>query len=84
MADLVRVRLGDIEKTVGAALAQVKELDVLDEPARKPDGTVRSATSERGRRLKKRTTVKKEAARKRAAAPEKADDSAAPKVESED
>ena len=38
---LVRVRLNGVEKNVSEALAKRADLKVLDEPVRRPDGTLR-------------------------------------------
>lgn len=45
MTDLVRVRIGDVEKNVGAGYAAAHNLTVLDEPTHNPDGTVRRTAS---------------------------------------
>ena len=66
MADLVRVRFGNIEKNVGAEYAKQLELDVLeDEPTHNEDGTVRGETRASGRANKTRTTVNEAAATKK-------------------
>lgn len=67
MADLVRVRIGDIEKNVGKAFAEANDLTVLDEPTTNGDGTLRAETRAGGRRAKPKTTVAKSAAAKKAA-----------------
>lgn len=61
---LVRVRIGDREVTVGAAFAKSKGLQVLDEPARREDGTTRPETRAGGRPVKPKTSVSTEAAKK--------------------
>lgn len=68
MADLVRARLGRVEKNVGKSFAEQHDLDVLDEPTRNPDGTLRATTRSGGRRAKKKTTVATSAAAKEKAA----------------
>lgn len=69
MADLVRVRLDGFEKTVGRTFAEKYDLDVLDEPATRADGSVRTETRIGGRRTKPKTTVSQEAAKKASAKP---------------
>lgn len=64
MADLVRVRLGGIEKNVGAAFAERFDLKVLDEPTRRPDGQMRGVTRSHGRAPKPKTSVAEAAAAK--------------------
>jgi hypothetical protein len=64
MSDLVRVRIGDIEKNVGAEFAEIYELEVLDEPIKNDDGTLRGETRKDGRPMKSRTSVAKSAADK--------------------
>lgn len=67
MADeLVRARVGGIEKNVGRKFAERHGLDVLDEPTTAPDGALRDATRKGGRRAKKKTTVAEAAAAKQA------------------
>ena len=67
MADeLVRVRIGDIEKNVGRRFAEAHDLTVLDEPTANPDGSLRGTTRKGGRRAKKKTTVAEAAAAKKA------------------
>lgn len=72
MADkLVRVRLdGGFEKNVGAAFAENKGLEVLDEPTHRRDGTALPITRKNGRRAKKKTSVAEKAAEKKAASAE--------------
>jgi hypothetical protein len=70
MSDLVRVRLDGVEKNVGRAFAERFELEVLDEPTSRPDGTPRRTTRRRGRPMKPKTTVAKEAAAKLEKAPD--------------
>lgn len=54
-SELVRVRLGNIEKNVGRVYAESLELDVLDdEPTHNLDGTVRGETRSNGRQNKPR------------------------------
>ena len=66
MPDLVRVRINDVSKTVGRTFAEALDLEVLDEPATNPDGTVRATTRANGRPRKPKTTVAKSAAAKKA------------------
>ncbi len=67
MADeLVRVRDGDMETTMGRSLAEAAGLEVLDEPATR--GTRPVADTRRGGRpVKQRTSVSQKAAEKKAA-----------------
>lgn len=64
MADLVRVRIGGIEKNVGAGFAERLGLEVLDEPTRRPDGTFRPPSRAHGRPVKPKTSVADAAAAK--------------------
>lgn len=66
--DLVRVRFGDIEKTMGRALAESTEgIEILpDGPTKRPDGRPLPTTRAGGRRRLPRTTVAKKAAAKKA------------------
>lgn len=73
MPDLVRVRIGDVEKNVGRAFAEVHDLKVLDEPTHSPDGRPREETRAGGRPRKPKTTVATAAAKKAVTKP--ADDS---------
>lgn len=57
MAELVRVRIGSVEKNVGAEYAEIHKLTVLDEPTTNDDGTPRAETGKDGRPAKTRTTV---------------------------
>ena len=66
MPDLVRVKINGFEKNVGATFAEIKDLEVLDEPTHRPDGQPLRMTRTGGRRVKKRTTVAKKAAEKKA------------------
>lgn len=67
--ELVRVRVGGIEKNMGRSLAEASEgVEVLDEPVRNGDGSLRGETRVGGRRAKPKTTVAKKAAEKKAAA----------------
>lgn len=67
MADeLVRVRINEFEKNVGRSFAEAHDLDVLDEPTHKGDGTPRGITRKGGRRPKKKTSVAQAAAEKKA------------------
>ena len=70
MTDLVRVKINGFEKNVGATFAEIKELDVLDEPTHRTDGQPRAMTRSGGRRVKPKTTVAKKAAEKKATTPE--------------
>lgn len=65
MSDLVRVRIGKVEKNVGADYAEIHELEVLDEPTHNDDGTLRVETREGGRQAKPKTTVAAAAAQKK-------------------
>lgn len=66
--ELVRVRIGNTETTVGRAHAETKELTVLDdEPIQNRDGSTRVDTRKSGRRRKPRTTVAEAAGKKKAA-----------------
>jgi len=78
MADeLVRVRLGDIEKNMGRSLAERTEgVEILDESPRKGDGTLRGTTRKDGRRMKPKTTVAESATAKKKAAAVAATDTA--------
>ena len=67
MAELVRARIGDVEKNVGAAFAKVYDLETLDEPTARPDGSPRATTRKDGRRAKNKTTVDQSATAKKAA-----------------
>lgn len=65
--ELVRVRVGDIEKNMGRSLAEASsDVTVLDEPTKKPDGSLRGETRKDGRPVKPKTTVAKKAAAKKA------------------
>lgn len=64
MSDLVRVRIGDVEKNVGAPFAELFSLEVLDEPTRRPDGSLRPPTRANGRPMKPKTSVAEAAAAK--------------------
>lgn len=74
MADLVRVRLGRVEKNMGRALAEASGAQVLDEPTHNRDGSLRATTRAGGRRVKPKTSVAIEAAKKKAVAAEAAAD----------
>jgi hypothetical protein len=65
MTDLVRVRVGNEEKSLGRAYAIANDLPILDEPARDRTGRVRKPTRIGGRPKKPRTTVDGAAAKKR-------------------
>lgn len=65
MTDLVRVRVGNEEKSLGRAYAIANDLTVLDEPARDRTGRVRKSTRAGGRPKKPHTTVDSAAAKKR-------------------
>lgn len=69
---LVRVRKDNLEFNVGAALAEAKGLDVLDESAYDHDGKPRAATRKNGRPRKPQTSVAS-AAEKKAAGSTSAD-----------
>lgn len=65
--ELVRVRVGDIEKNMSKALAESsKDVEILDEPVRDPSGRLRGETRTGGRPVKPRTSVAKKAAEKQA------------------
>lgn len=65
--ELVRVRVGDIEKNMGRSLAEASsDVTVLDEPVRNPNGSLRRETRSGGRPVKPKTTVAKKAAAKKA------------------
>lgn len=66
---LVRARVNGFEKNVGAAFAEAKGLEVLDEPTRNPDGSPRRTTRAKGRPVKEKTSVAKKVAEKKTAAP---------------
>lgn len=66
MSDLVRVRIGGIEKNVGKAFAEINDLEVLDEPTTNRDGTLRGTTRKDGRPVKPKTSVAKKVAEKAA------------------
>lgn len=67
--ELVRVRVGDVEKNMGRSLAEASsDVTVLDEPTRNPDGSLRRETRKNGRPPKKKTTVAESATAKKAAA----------------
>ena len=74
MSDLVRVRLNGVEKNVGRTFAEANELEVLDEPTRNLDGTLRATTRANGRPRKPKTSVADAAAKKKAAVTESAPD----------
>lgn len=66
--ELVRVRMGAVEKNMGRSLAESSEgVEILDEPTRRGDGSLRPTTQRNGRRRKPRTTVAKKASEKKAA-----------------
>lgn len=67
MPELVRVRIGGVEKNVGKAFAAKHDLTVLDEPTTKGDGSPRETTRKNGRRAKPKTTVDDSATAKKAA-----------------
>lgn len=69
MSDLVRVRIGDVEKNVGASFAELFGLEVLDEPTRRPDGSLRPPSRANGRPMKPKTSVADAAAAKQKKAP---------------
>lgn len=65
--ELVRVRIGDIEKNMGRSLAErSKGVEILDEPVTNGDGTLRGTTRKDGRRMKPKVTVNEKAAKKTA------------------
>lgn len=72
MSDLVRVRVGGVEKNAGRAFAESVGLEVLEESAYNPDGTTRRTTRVGGRPMKNRTSVAKKASEKQAAVTESA------------
>lgn len=67
--ELVRVRIGKVEKTMGRALAeQSDDVEILDDaPIRTVDGRMLDETGFDGRPLKPRTSVTTEATAKKAA-----------------
>jgi hypothetical protein len=65
MSELVRVRLRNAELNLSRVIAEEEGLTILDEPIRKPDGTLRPQTRRDGRRSMPKTTVAKAAASKK-------------------
>lgn len=63
--ELARVRIGNVETTVGRARAETKGYDVLDEPTTDRDGSPKGVTRKGGRRRKPRTSVAEAAASKK-------------------
>ncbi|WP_166390310.1 hypothetical protein [Nocardioides ochotonae] len=72
MDHLVRARVGDVELNIGAAQAEIEGFDVLDEPTKNSDGSLRGTTRVGGRPQKEKTSVAKKAAEKKAAVTEPA------------
>lgn len=70
-ADLVRVRIGGVEKNMARSLAEKcpSEVEILDEPARFGNGRPRPTSGRNGRPRKTRTTVAKKASEKSTATP---------------
>lgn len=62
--ELVRVRVGDVEKNMGRSLAEASsDVEILaNESPRNPDGSLRRETRKNGRPPKKKTTVAEAAA----------------------
>ena len=63
---LVRVRKGNREFNVGAALAESQELEVLDESAYDHNGAPRPITAKNARPIKEKTSVAEKASEKAA------------------
>lgn len=79
MSDLVRVRIGSVEKNMSRSLAERAEgVTVLDESPYRGDGSLRGESRKGGRRPKKKTSVAEAAAEKQAS------ESAAPTAEEAD
>lgn len=80
MADLVRVRIGGVEKNVARSLAEKypSEITILDEPATFGNGRPRPTTGRNGRPRKTRTTVAKKASEKSTATPAVDEDGGGP------
>lgn len=74
--ELVRVRVDGVEKNLGRAYAESTDgVEILDEPVRNRDGSMRAETRAGGCPAKPRTTVaKKAAAKKKKAVAKKAPD----------
>ena len=70
MSELVRARFDGVEKSVSRGLAERHGLEILDEPARRPDGQIRPTTRIGGRPRKPKTSVAEAAAKKQAANPD--------------
>lgn len=70
--DLVRVRIGDVEKNMGRAFAESlgDDVEILDQPTSTPDGRLREDTRHDGRPIKPKTSVATEAAAKKTASAE--------------
>lgn len=67
--ELVRVRVDGVEKNLGRAYAEATDgVEILDEPVRNRDGSLRGETRAGGRPVKSKTTVAKKAAAKKRAA----------------
>lgn len=63
---LVRVRTANgMETSVGEAWAKAEGLEILDEPATRPDRSPREQTRAKGRKRKPKTSVSEEAAKKK-------------------
>lgn len=65
MADLVRVRDNGFEFNMLRSRAESLDLEILDEPVARRDGTLRRTTRANGRPAKPKTTVAEAAARKK-------------------
>lgn len=70
MSDLVRVRIGGIEKNVGRAQAERHGYHVLDESPYRGDGSLRGTTRANGRPRKPKTSVAEQVAAKQDESPE--------------
>lgn len=76
---LVRVRMPNgLETNVGQAWAKAEGLEILDEPAARPDRSPREQTRAKGRKRKPKTSVSAEAAKKKTSGGEAASAEEAP------
>jgi hypothetical protein len=64
MSGIVRVRENGFEYNTGAARAEAKSLEVLDEPTHRPGGRPRPVTRVPGRPVKPKTSVAEKVAEK--------------------